>query len=245
MSKKQYSEEAKKFLYENHDKYTFEEMTEQINTRFGYDKTTSNVKRYMQYLRLKPKPTPYKRKYTEEMDNFIRNNAKGISTFKLMEMFNEQFDINITRPALKRRMVRLGVRNELLLHKDTHPCLTSLKSKETRFKKGDVCKTAKPIGSERVNAEGYIEVKVSKTKWEKKHRVLYEQAYGKLGRGEGVLFLDGNKQNLELSNLMKVTPKEVLMCNKYNLLFENKELTETGVNIAKLMIASKEAVKRL
>lgn len=245
MTKKYYSAEAKQFLYDNHYKYTFEEMAEQINTRFGYNKTTSNIKRYMQHLRLAPKPTKRVSKYTEEIDNFIRNNAKGISTYQLTDLINEKFDTCFTRAGVKRHMARLGVRNELLLSNDTHPCLNSLKSKETRFKKGHECMNARPIGSERVNAEGYIEVKISQRKWEKKHRVIYEEAYGKLQKGEVLLFLDGNRNNVELSNLKKVSVQEVLMCNRHNLLFENKELTEVGVNIAKLMLVSREAKKKI
>ena len=232
-------------MYKHHSEYSFEEMTERINTLFGYDKTVSNVKRYMQHLRLPPKSKKKVSKYTEEMDNFIRNNAKGISTIRLAELFNKEFGTDVTRSAIKSRMRRLGVHNELLLSKDTHPAINSSNAISTRFKKGEANCKAKPIGSERVNKKGYVEVKIARDKWEKKHRVIYEEAFGKFGDNEGVIFLDGNKQNLELSNLKKVSIRELLVANKYNLLFDNQELTTTGVNIAKLMIATKDASKRL
>ena len=49
----------------------------------------------------------------------------------------------------------------------------------TMFKKGNVTHNYKPVGSERVNVDGYVEVKVADPgKWRLKHRVIWEEAHG-------------------------------------------------------------------
>lgn len=50
-----------------------------------------------------------------------------------------------------------------------------------------------------------------------------------------MIFKDGNRDNLELSNLMLVTKQERLIMAKKQLFKNNKELTEAGANIAKMM----------
>lgn len=79
-------------------------------------------------------------------------------------------------------------------------------SSRTRFKKGRPSLNHRPVGSERVNVDGYIEVKIAEpNKWRQKQRVVWEEAYGPVPAGSMVSFIDGNKQNCELSNLMVMT----------------------------------------
>ena len=82
-------------------------------------------------------------------------------------------------------------------------------SAKTRFKKGNRPVSYRPVGSERVNVEGYVEVKVAEGKpWRHKQRVVWEEAHGKLPSDVVVSFKDGNKQNCELSNLYITTKAE-------------------------------------
>ena len=43
------------------------------------------------------------------------------------------------------------------------------------------------------------------------------------------------KKNITLDNLVLISRKEMLILNDYGLIFNNKELTESGINIAKLI----------
>jgi hypothetical protein len=62
------------------------------------------------------------------------------------------------------------------------------------------------VGSERVNVDGYIEVKIAEpNKWRQKQRVVWEAAHGPVPADSIVSFIDGNKQNCELSNLRVMT----------------------------------------
>lgn len=79
-------------------------------------------------------------------------------------------------------------------------------SSRTRFKKGRPSLNRRPVGSERVNVDGYIEVKIAEpNKWRQKQRVVWEAAHGPVPAGSMVSFIDGNKQNCELSNLRVMT----------------------------------------
>lgn len=90
----------------------------------------------------------------------------------------------------------------------------------TRFKKGQNPHNTVAIGHERISRDGYLEVKINHFKtngkndnFEAKHRILYVEHFGPIPKGMNVEFLDGNKMNLELSNLVLRTRKENLLKN--------------------------------
>lgn len=88
------------------------------------------------------------------------------------------------------------------------------RSAAARFQKGQRPANWRPIGSERINVDGYIEVKVEDGKpWRHKHRVLWEEAHGSVPDGYMVSFIDGNKQNVELSNLKLVARADAMRQN--------------------------------
>lgn len=85
------------------------------------------------------------------------------------------------------------------------------KVSRTMFKKGNRTHNYKPVGSERVNVGGYVEVKVADpNKWRMKHRVIWEEAHGPIPRGHNVQFRDGNSQNLSLDNLYLISRADQL-----------------------------------
>ena len=74
----------------------------------------------------------------------------------------------------------------------------------------------KPIGTERVTIDGYLERKMNddmplQKRWRAVHIVLWEQANGPLPGGHALVFRDGNKRNISLDNLELVTRAD-LMC---------------------------------
>ena len=90
--------------------------------------------------------------------------------------------------------------------------------KKTWFKKGHIPKNYRPIGSERITKDGYIEVKIADpNKWKLKHRVIWEQAKGKVPHGYAIIFKDGNKLNTDIDNLMLVSRKVLAVMNKSGL----------------------------
>lgn len=51
--------------------------------------------------------------YTEEMDNWLKENIKGVYFRDLTDMFNERFNANVTKQALASRAKRLKLSNGL------------------------------------------------------------------------------------------------------------------------------------
>jgi hypothetical protein len=87
--------------------------------------------------------------------------------------------------------------------------------KATQFKKGQVSGSAlarrREVGYERVNADGYVEVKVHdglqsrpNRNFRPKHHVVYEQAHGPIPDGCNIVFADGDKRNFDPDNLVAV-----------------------------------------
>lgn len=76
--------------------------------------------------------------------------------------------------------------------------------------------------------------------WIRKHRYLYEQAYGEIPKGHKVIFADGNIRNFELNNLILISDAEELIMNKRKLFSESPEHTKTGVLIAKVLNKAKK-----
>ncbi len=81
----------------------------------------------------------------------------------------------------------------------------------TMFKKGRPSLNKRPVGSERVNVDGYIEMKIQEpNKWALKHRLVWEHFHGPIPEGHNVQFKDGNKENCSLDNLYLISRADQL-----------------------------------
>ena len=98
----------------------------------------------------------------------------------------------------------------------------------------------KPVGSEKLNSRGEVLVKVNENnKWKLKHHIAYESYYGeKVGRWDKVIFLDGNRQNFNPKNLVKLSTGEQFCLAKEKMLSDDVELNKAAINIAKLIVAT-------
>ncbi len=82
----------------------------------------------------------------------------------------------------------------------------------TSFRPGDTPKNTKPLWTERVNKDGYVEIKVQETnphtgcstRYVLKHLWLWRQKYGEIPKGKFLKFKDGNRKNHDLKNLLLV-----------------------------------------
>lgn len=99
-------------------------------------------------------------------------------------------------------------------------------------------------------SDGYIWVKVDdkpkvkkQVNWKQKHKLIWEEANGPLPEGYVLTFLDGDHTNCELSNLAMIKRGENATMNRMGLYSKNKELTETGIAIAKLVNAKNQKKK--
>lgn len=101
------------------------------------------------------------------------------------------------------------------------------KIERTQFKPGNKPKNWKPVGSERVNVDGYCEIKVAEPrKWKLKPRVIWEEANGAIPPGYNIQFKDHNPQNCTLENLYMISKSEQMATENSMIAKYPKELQE-------------------
>lgn len=85
------------------------------------------------------------------------------------------------------------------------------KLRGTMYQKGNIPANHREVGSERVNVDGYIEIKVAEPSgWRLKQRYVWEQAYGKIPRGYNVQFKNHDTQDCRLENLYLISRADQL-----------------------------------
>lgn len=189
-------------------------------------------------------------KYSEKHLKFIIENVKNTEK-KLVEMFNETFEIKITVGILGNIKTKLGIRSGMIggRFEKGHKAFNKGKKwsdymnvnsqencRETTFKKGNQPHNHRPVGSERITKDGYLEIKIAEpNKWQRKHRFVYEQKFGKIPRGYTISFADGNKLNFDLDNLMLVKRAENLIMNRMALYCNHAECTKSGLLVVKVI----------
>lgn len=92
------------------------------------------------------------------------------------------------------------------------------RSIDTRFNVGCQSISWLPVGTER-NRKGYLMRKVADTgdktiDWKPAHVLTWEETNGPVPEGKCVLFLDGDRTNLKLDNLVLISRSEIIRMNK-------------------------------
>lgn len=185
-------------------------------------------------------------RWTEEERQFLRDNVDGTPIHELTKLFNEYFKTNLkysqVRGTVKRMKLKCGISTQF---KKGHITwnkgvpIYNKKTEQTQFKKGHKPKNYMDIGTERLNGDGYVMIKVSdegtySDRWKLKHKVLWEKENGEVPRGYNLIFLDGNKLNNNLDNIALVKRGELTRLNHQKLISDNPEVTKTSINLVRL-----------
>jgi hypothetical protein len=189
--------------------------------------------------------------WTQEEILFLKNNVKGLSYQAVTELFNKKFSMSVSFYQIKGILKRNKLTNDCdkKFQKGHVPYNKDLRgirlSPESEFKKGHQPHNYKEIGSERINGEGYIDIKIADPNvWKAKHRIIWEEANGPLPEGHCLIFSDKNKLNIDLDNMILVSRKELAVMNKQGLISKYKELTVIGKSIAAVKIRMMERVTK-
>lgn len=192
-------------------------------------------------------------KYTDKEREFLKSYIPGHTYLEIQEAFTKRFGWDITISQVKGYMGRHGIksgtkgrfqRGHIPVNKGKkgvyyHGC------EKTWFQKGNIPKNHREVGSERINVDGYTEVKVEEpNKWRLKHLAIWEKENGPVPKGYCVIFLDGNKRNTELNNLMMIPRKNLVRMNQNGLFSDDRDMTITGANMAGLLSAIGEAKRK-
>lgn len=163
--------------------------------------------------------------FTEAEKEFLKENVVGLSSGELTDLFNKEFNRNLNI-------------KQIINYKKTHKLKSNI---VTTFKKKQRPYNFKEIGAEFISKDGYTYIKTENpNKWIHKQVYIYEKKYGKIPKNYSVIFLDGNKNNFDIDNLALIKNKDKLIMKNKHLIFENRDLTRTGLLIAQIISKRKE-----
>ncbi len=196
---------------------------------------------------MKGRPSGSKNKvlhiWNDEEKEYLKKITSGHHYAEIQKMINKKFDLNLTinqiKGAISRYKLNTGFTGHLpkgnIPHNKGMKGIYAKGSEKTWFKKGQIPFNHKPVGSERITKDGYIEIKIAESnKWRLKHLVIWEKKNGKVPKGYAIVFSDRDKTNLNIDNLILVTRHQLLIMNKNKLIYNDSELTKTGIVIASI-----------
>jgi len=246
MAKPLLNEEERALFGEIYYKYTYDAATELMNKTFGKQWTIEQLRSYVNNNKW-PRSRSNKgrigyvvknRLLTVEEHEFLLKIYKGRSLKETTEMINKKFDKHLSYSQIKGYFRNHNLtcdRNTKF--KKGHKSWNKGKKFPGNtnggcFKKGHILMKYRSVGSERIDVDGYSIVKIADpNKWKAKHKIIWEKANGPIPKGHVILFLDQNKQNFNLDNLVLVKQAELL---KFN---QQKATNDAVVNKSKLLIA--------
>lgn len=214
-----------------------------FNERFGMNVTISAINSLKTKNKIRSNVSRSKSEYTDEQLDYLRELCnKGIFNQEITKKFNEKFGTDKSERAIKSIRQKHGIRTSARNHfpKGHVPWNKGMKGlgiggEETQFKKGNTPYNHMPVGTERINSDGYADIKIAEPNvWLQVHRLLWERENGPIPDGRVVIFGDGDKTNLNLDNLILVSRKQLLGLNQRGLIKNHADLTRTAVKIVDL-----------
>lgn len=190
--------------------------------------------------------------YTPAEIAFLKENVKGCGSEKITQMFNAEFNLNLKISQVRAACHNRGFTNgiDCRFRQGHVPANKGKKGiggwEPTQFKPGHIPVNYRPVGSERIDRDGYIIVKTADPNiWRPKHVVAWEKEHGPRPKGMVLLFLDRNKQNVDLDNLRLVSRQQMAILNKRKLLQKDKAINESAILTASLIIKIGDKKKQM
>jgi hypothetical protein len=180
-------------------------------------------------------------RYSEEEIVFLREHVSGTLFNDLTAMFNQRFGTNVTKWALQAACRRHNLHSGVKVFD-----VLRAAGKTHKWEKGHRPHTWRPLGSE-IIFRGHTFVKISEKisdrgvrRWRPKEAVVWEQAHGTVPDKHFVIFLDGDKQNFALDNLVIINKAEDIALKKLGLQHSTNEILLAALAVVKMRIAVKK-----
>ncbi|MDK6688309.1 HNH endonuclease signature motif containing protein [Aerococcus urinae] len=195
-----------------------------------------------------------RRLFTDEIEQFIKDNVPGYGNTELTELVNSHFGTSYSKDQIKALKQRNHWSSGLTgqFEKGQKPWNKGLSynpggnSVKTRFKKGQAPINHRPVGSERITRDGYIELKVAEpNRWELKHRYIWTNAHGDVPKSHIIVFIDGDPLNCELSNLRCVSRAAAVRVNQNRLLSGDADWNGVAYTTGELLASAHKKRKDL
>ena len=196
--------------------------------------------------------------FNAEQVQFILDNYKGITWKEMCKRFNKRFGTSFTYDTFKgfgsRHKLNNGVNTCFKKGQVPHNKGKKMSDKQytqcerTMFKKGSIPPNRREIGDERFDKDGYVCVKVADGKrnrnWKPKHHVVYESVHGPIPPGYRVCFLDGDKYNFDVNNIVIVKKGVHATVCKSGGYTKNADITQANILIKSLDYEAKRKKKK-
>lgn len=166
-----------------------------------------------------------RRKFNKEMFNYLKIHGNEHTLKEWHNIINKKYKEHFTLKETQCYFVRHDI---------------PFKYEQPKKANGGL-KLAFPIGAERTKADGMVQVKIGQRKWEYKQRIIYQEYYNvKLTNDDYIIFLDQDRTNFDISNLKRISRRECSILANQKMFSKNPDATNLGINVAKLMIKTKE-----
>ena len=171
-----------------------------------------------------------KKIWTKEEEEYLRQNYHTMFASEIAEVLGRSTDSVQSRAYILRlhsdtekrsRAGKLGtICPEAIAHRFRKGLIPANKGKKlspevyakaapTMFKKGQRPHNYKDVGTEIINADGYVQVKVADPNvWKLKHRLIWEQAHGEIPKGYNVQFKNHNPLDCRIENLYLISRED-------------------------------------
>lgn len=261
------------WLRENAAGRTCPELIDEFRVRFGWAPTESSMYSWLRCNGFKPPGRG--RKLTAEEAEFLRAAVPGRTRGQAADAFNARFSPPITPEFVKRFCRKEGVSSGLkaedfrfrpgqpgwnkgMRQEDFMPPEAIERTKASRFRKGARPWNERPVGSEFVDSDGYVYVKVRDEpgarrfapgrsgNWVPKQALVWEEAHGAPAPPDCMLvFADGDRRNFAPGNIVAVPRRLWTVINCKGLAYGDADTLRTAMALADLMSAAYGAEKRL
>ncbi|MBQ8358629.1 MAG: HNH endonuclease [Oscillospiraceae bacterium] len=218
------TDEMMQYLKDNIAGSTHQEITDQINTRFGTNFTKEQIANLAVRKGIKNGMWQRRSVFPEHIRKFMAENCKGNRAREMVVLLNDTFGTDYTEKQISSYYRKHGL-------------------------KSGVASRYVPIGTLIFRKGEWYYEKVAdgpdpNKNWKSKHIMVWEEAHGPVPEGHMVIFLDGDRRHYQLENLA-LCPYDVgLEMNHKNLRFDNAQLTETGMLIAKVNLQARRRQKK-
>ena len=157
----------------------------------------------------------------------MKSKSSKLTKCELIQEIEKDFDIKLSKSTFEKYLYRHKIKC-----KDYNP---------TKAKNGKKV----PIGYEYTKPDGMVLVKIKDPDvWNYKQRIIYENYYNiKLSDNDYIIFLNQDRTDFRIENLKRVTRRESAITSNLDMFSKNPELTELGINTAKLIIKANDVSK--
>jgi hypothetical protein len=191
-------------------------------------------------------------RYTAEQVQWLRDNRPKLAGQALAVAFNDRFGGSRNLAAL----LSFCKRKDILTGRDCRftpgfaPWNKGMKglklSQASQFKAGNRPHNWHPVGTERLNADGYREIKTAEPgQWRFVHVLTWENLHGPVAKGHCIMFRDGEKNNLAPANLAQVSRSELARLNKNGYGRLPAELKPVFLTLTRLEVKTRSRTQEL